>query len=335
MKHILSYDGYRLTEGSETATSEAGVEVNAWNRKHAQVFKFENDASDAIEDAYAAKATEAIASLIKLLKRYPSIRIDIVAHTSSPKAGAKWNGSNERLSMARAEYIKALVVKGGVSPDNITSVGKGASEPLAQNDTSGSQQETARKQLMNRRAEVVLSKVQPESITEETLTMTQTLFVADTIVPTTLPNAKSVAQEYRIYNPEMGAGDAYRDRRFYAETAEEVISKVEKADLNEIQPSADSELVTKLRKIGEYYINNLHGKGITIRMCGFSVAKTEGYAQILAAARATYMKRVMMSLYPAIKPEMISTEGQKVTGGHDKIMAKVEFVDENGKPHTV
>lgn len=60
----------------------------------------------------------------------PDISVDIVGHTEY-RAG----GSSEKLSLQRAEAVKAWLVKKGVSSNRLATKGMGALEPVASNDT--------------------------------------------------------------------------------------------------------------------------------------------------------------------------------------------------------
>jgi hypothetical protein len=122
--------------------------LQEWNQKYSKGIKFVNDDIDFSDDS---KAKEVLQTLQKLLKKYPNLKFNIEAHTSSPKAGEKWNGSNEKLSQARAEKIVAILKKMGVSPNQIRAIGKGFSDPIIEND------DTEEKQAQNRRVEIHLS----------------------------------------------------------------------------------------------------------------------------------------------------------------------------------
>ncbi len=66
-----------------------------------------------------------------ILKKYPSLSIEISGHTSSEGALE----FNQKLSEERSEAVRQWLINDGVSDDRITSRGAGPSEPIADNDT--------------------------------------------------------------------------------------------------------------------------------------------------------------------------------------------------------
>ena len=132
--------------------------LQEWNKKYSTGIKFVNDGVDFSDDA---KAKEVLQSLQKLLKQNPNLTFNIEAHTSSPKAGEKWGGSNQKLSQARADKVVAILSKMGVNPKQIKAVGKGFSDPIIEND------DTEEKQAQNRRVEIHLSGNQKKELDKD------------------------------------------------------------------------------------------------------------------------------------------------------------------------
>jgi outer membrane protein OmpA-like peptidoglycan-associated protein len=75
----------------------------------------------------------------------PDVRIEIGGHTDATGSTA----ANRRLSLQRAQSVKAYLVRQGIRPDRLETVGYGPDEPIATNDT-----EEGRRQ--NRRVELTL-----------------------------------------------------------------------------------------------------------------------------------------------------------------------------------
>lgn len=69
---------------------------------------------------------------VKLLKQYPTIRIDIHGHTDSQGPDAY----NQKLSEARANAVRQYLVDKGIGPERLTAQGFGESEPIAPNNTA-------------------------------------------------------------------------------------------------------------------------------------------------------------------------------------------------------
>jgi outer membrane protein OmpA-like peptidoglycan-associated protein len=65
------------------------------------------------------------------LKEQGNLGVVVEGH-SDAKGGLKYN---QRLSLQRAEAVRDYLVRLGVSRDRIVVIGKGASEPIATNDT--------------------------------------------------------------------------------------------------------------------------------------------------------------------------------------------------------
>ncbi len=68
---------------------------------------------------------------VEVLKKFPTIRIEISGHTDS--TGSREH--NMELSKARAEAVKDYLVKKGIDPSRITTRGYGPDKPVASNDT--------------------------------------------------------------------------------------------------------------------------------------------------------------------------------------------------------
>jgi outer membrane protein OmpA-like peptidoglycan-associated protein len=79
----------------------------------------------------------------KILTQYPETNIRIAGHTDST-GSAEYN---QKLSERRAEAVKKALVGMGVNPSRMTTIGYGASKPIADNKTEAGRQQ-------NRRVEV-------------------------------------------------------------------------------------------------------------------------------------------------------------------------------------
>ena len=88
----------------------------------------------------------ALAKMSGVIAAHPSLKLKIEGYTDS-------TGSpqfNLKLSGQRADEVRAFLISQGLSPDSVTSVGMGAADPVASNDTSAGRQQ-------NRRVEIVVS----------------------------------------------------------------------------------------------------------------------------------------------------------------------------------
>ena len=86
---------------------------------------------------------DTVDAIAATLKAHPEVTVDVIGHTD-------WIGTNAynmRLSRARAETVRRVLVEDGVTNDRISVKWRGEEEPIADNkSTSG--------RAMNRRTEV-------------------------------------------------------------------------------------------------------------------------------------------------------------------------------------
>jgi len=82
--------------------------------------------------------------IIEQLKQSPNIQVDIFTHTDDIGS----DSYNLHLSQKRADALKALLVKNGIDPASINTIGMGEDKPMADNSTLGGK-------AINRRAELV------------------------------------------------------------------------------------------------------------------------------------------------------------------------------------
>ena len=86
--------------------------------------------------------------LDEVVTRIRAINLDVViavGHTDSMGSEAH----NQRLSLRRAEAVKAYLVNQGVSAERIRTEGRGEAQPVASNDT-------AQGRAQNRRVDITL-----------------------------------------------------------------------------------------------------------------------------------------------------------------------------------
>jgi OOP family OmpA-OmpF porin len=104
-------------------------------------------AADAYFDtAKAVLKPEAVAKLTDLVDKTKAVKLEViiaVGHTDTQGSAAY----NQKLSIARAEAVKAFLVSKGVERNRVYTEGKGFSQPVADN-------KTAEGRAKNRRVEV-------------------------------------------------------------------------------------------------------------------------------------------------------------------------------------
>jgi outer membrane protein OmpA-like peptidoglycan-associated protein len=98
-------------------------------------------------------AEQQLRKVAEALNEYDEARKIVVAgHTDSRGSGS----SNRRLSLARAESVRAFLVNSGVSPDRVSASGRGEDEPIADN-------RTAEGRANNRRVEIIVESAPARS----------------------------------------------------------------------------------------------------------------------------------------------------------------------------
>lgn len=96
-------------------------------------------------DVIRANASENLRNLATSLNKYPNTDLLIVGHTDAVGADAY----NQALSERRASAASRYLVSQGVTSGRLRPVGRGASEPIATNDTEAGRQ-------LNRRVEIAI-----------------------------------------------------------------------------------------------------------------------------------------------------------------------------------
>jgi outer membrane protein OmpA-like peptidoglycan-associated protein len=98
-------------------------------------------------DSYALRpeAREHLTNLAQSLSEYPDTEVLVVGHTDSSGA----DSYNQTLSENRANAAGSYLMRAGVAPDRVKTMGLGETEPAASNDTDEGMQQ-------NRRVEVAI-----------------------------------------------------------------------------------------------------------------------------------------------------------------------------------
>ena len=118
------------------------VDVNGCPFKETLGLNFENDSYKILRDSYGK-----IIKFSSFLKRNPLYNVTIIGHTDSRGSAVK----NMKLSQDRANATKQALVKEGINPSRIKTIGKGELEPVASNRTPDGRK-------ANRRIEIELKE---------------------------------------------------------------------------------------------------------------------------------------------------------------------------------
>lgn len=90
-----------------------------------------------------ASSYSELADLVDIMKYKPNQKLVIEGHTDNVGDVAK----NQSLSLARAESMKAYLVKHGISASRITTIGHGDTRPIADNSTSTGRSKNRRTEI--------------------------------------------------------------------------------------------------------------------------------------------------------------------------------------------
>ena len=96
---------------------------------------FELDSAVVSIDSYAI-----MQRAYEMLTKHPALTVEISGHTSSEGEADR----NLRLSLARAEAVKAYLVGRGVEASRIQTVGHGSDVPVAENTTEDGRRKNRR-----------------------------------------------------------------------------------------------------------------------------------------------------------------------------------------------
>jgi outer membrane protein OmpA-like peptidoglycan-associated protein len=92
------------------------------------------------------EARERLARISGIVLAYPDLKLQIEGYTDSIGS----DEYNQTLSEKRAGSVRGYLVSSGVSMDNVTAVGKGKADPIADNSTAAGRK-------LNRRVEMIVS----------------------------------------------------------------------------------------------------------------------------------------------------------------------------------
>ncbi|MDT1061495.1 OmpA family protein [Paracoccus sp. CPCC 101403] len=95
--------------------------------------------------AVGAQGQNDLYTIARNLNQYPNSRIQVIGHTDSTGSAAY----NQDLSERRARSVSGILTAGGVSTSRIAASGRGATAPVASNDSASGR-------AQNRRVEILI-----------------------------------------------------------------------------------------------------------------------------------------------------------------------------------
>lgn len=94
--------------------------------------------------AVGAQGQNDLYTIARNLQQYPDSNIQVIGHTDSTGSAAY----NQDLSERRARSVAGILTAGGVSSARVTTAGRGASQPVASNDTVAGRAQNRRVQIL-------------------------------------------------------------------------------------------------------------------------------------------------------------------------------------------
>ncbi|KGJ04722.1 Outer membrane protein OmpA [Paracoccus halophilus] len=94
--------------------------------------------------AVGAQGQNDLYTIARNLQQYPDSNIQVIGHTDSTGSAAY----NQDLSVRRAQSVAGILTAGGVATSRISTSGRGASEPVASNDTVQGRAQNRRVQIL-------------------------------------------------------------------------------------------------------------------------------------------------------------------------------------------
>lgn len=131
--------------------SYEGSGLNVEARDNRLYVVMDNPINFKMGSSYIARSyRDPLASLAEILKNNPSLSIQVEGHSDNLKF-LEGKGDNWNLSLSRAMNAVRLLLRNGVSPNQLSAVGRGEYAPVAADDQSSSSSRTK-----NRRVEFVI-----------------------------------------------------------------------------------------------------------------------------------------------------------------------------------
>ena len=133
-------------EAREAQIRQLQEQLNAKETERGSVITFGNVLFDFYKATLKPAASAEVGKLAQFLQRHPDRKVLIEGFTDNVGS----NTYNLQLSQARADSVRHALVREGVEPSRIQTLGLGEDHPVADNNTPASQ-------AMNRRVEVTVS----------------------------------------------------------------------------------------------------------------------------------------------------------------------------------
>jgi OOP family OmpA-OmpF porin len=135
---VLDRDGDGIADDADRCPEVPGVAPDGCPRKYSlvevkkdliairQQVRFATAKWKVLPDSYAL-----LDQVAQVLRDYPAMKVSIEGHTDTVGAEAM----NMKLSQARADEVRAYLVRKGIAPERLEAIGHGPTRPIASNKT--------------------------------------------------------------------------------------------------------------------------------------------------------------------------------------------------------
>lgn len=125
----------------------ANFEMKGTDSELPKRFVFDHLNFDSATTRLTPDSNQTVNDLVAIMKCYPNMTVQLEGHTDSTGDAE----ANKKLSLDRAEAVKAMMVNAGIDGNRINTAGWGQERPIASNDTEDGK-------ARNRRTELVVTK---------------------------------------------------------------------------------------------------------------------------------------------------------------------------------
>lgn len=140
---VVGSDGY-IPEGFDLDRDEKKRDVKLEKIESGKTYVVK-DVTFEYNKAYLRKSSLPILNrLLDIMVKNPGLKLEIRGHTDS-KGNDKYN---QKLSERRADAVSEFMIKNGISPERLRSIGFGETKPVASNDTEEGRQKNRRTEFI-------------------------------------------------------------------------------------------------------------------------------------------------------------------------------------------